>query len=173
MSRKPWVPLPHEADLFTEVYIDESSWTKLRYQVVGALLIRLSLSSQFEADIIAARGDMFPPKAPDGTPRIFKWEKASAYNLEAYKRVVNAFFRFPQTHRRLPLALKVKTHCVVGDMSIKTLHDRKFSEGDADLGLNKDIYYLCDRDTARRYKTALFHVYPDRRNTNRSLREVL
>ena len=57
-------------------------------------------------------------------------------------------------------------------MSMKVLHDRKFSGGDVDLGFNKDIYYLCVRDVGRRHKTALFHVYPDRRNTNQSLREA-
>jgi Protein of unknown function (DUF3800) len=173
MPRKPWVPLPHEANLFTEVYIDESSQTKHRYLVLGALLIPLSLSSQFAADIIAARGDRFPPNRLDGTPRIFKWEKANAYNLEAYKRVANAFFRFAYTHRTAPLALKVKAHCVVVDMSIKVLHDRKFSGGDVDLGFNKDIYHLCVRDVGRRYKKELFHVYPDRRNTNMPLHESM
>jgi hypothetical protein len=172
MPRKPWVPLPHEADLFTEVYIDESSQTKHRYLVLGALLVPLKLSAQFEAAIIEARGDQFPPKRPDGTPRIFKWEKANAYNLEAYKRVVNAYFRFPQTHR-LPLALDVNTHCVVVDTTIKALHDRRFSGGDVDLGFNKDIYHLCVRDVGRRYKKALFHVYPDRRNTKQPLNEAM
>jgi hypothetical protein len=172
MPRKPWVPLPHEAHLFTEVYIDESSWTNHHYQVVGALIIPLSLYGPFETAIVAARGDRFPPMKSDGTPRVFKWAYVKRHNVEAYKRVVNAYFRFPYTHR-VPLALKVNTHCVIADTSIKVLHDRKFSEGDPDLGLNKDIYHLCVRDVARRYKTELFHVYPDRRNTNRSLREAM
>jgi hypothetical protein len=175
MPRKPWVPLPHEAALFHNVYIDESSWTKHPYLILGALVIPLSLTGEFEADIIAARGDKFPPQSPDGTPRVFKWEKATAYNLDAYKRVVTAFFRFPQAHRQTPIALNVQTHCVVADTSFKVLHDRKFSEGDVDLGYDKDVYHLCARDLARQrcYKTALFHVYLDRRNTDRSPREAM
>jgi hypothetical protein len=82
----PWVPLPHEADLFCNVYIDESSQTKHRYLVIGALIVPLSHSNAFEADIIAARDHTIPISRPDGTPRIIKWEKANAYNFNSYKK---------------------------------------------------------------------------------------
>ena len=50
-----WEPLPHEADLFCNVYIDESSQTKHRYLVLGGLVVPLSHADAFEADIAAAR----------------------------------------------------------------------------------------------------------------------
>jgi hypothetical protein len=166
-----WVPLPHEKDLFTEVYIDESSQTKHRYLVLGGLVVPLSHSALLEVEVIGARGTKFPPKRPDGTPRIIKWEKANGYNLEAYKRVVDVFFMFPQRYK-LPLSKEINIHCVVVDTAIKAEHDRKFSGGDVELGFNKDIYHLCVRDIGRRYKQALFHIYPDRRDTTHSLSQA-
>jgi hypothetical protein len=171
MPRKPWVPLPHEAELFTEVYIDESSQTKHRYLVLGALIIPLSHSARFETAILAARGLDFPPERADGTPRILKWEKVNAYNFNAYKRVVEAFLLFPRL-TRLPTTKDVNIHTLVVDTSVKVEHDRKFSGGDVELGFNKEIYYLCVRDIGRRYSAALFHIYPDRRNTNRPLSQA-
>jgi hypothetical protein len=150
------------------VYIDESSQTKHRYLVLGALIVPRSHSDLLEVEVIGARGNKFPPKRPDGTPRIIKWEKANAYNLAAYKRVVDAFFIFPQRYK-FSLAKELNIHCVVVDNTVKVMHDRKFSGGNVELGFNKDIYHLCVRDIGRRYPKALFHVYPDRRNTNQPL----
>ena len=65
-----WTPLPHEADLFCNVYIDESSQTGHRYFVLGGLVVPLSHAAQFETDIIAARDDVIAIANPDGTPPI-------------------------------------------------------------------------------------------------------
>jgi hypothetical protein len=164
-----WLPLPHEADLFCNVYIDESSQTKHRYLVLGGLVVPLSHAATFEADIIAARDHTIPISKPDGTPRIIKWQKANAYNLTAYKKVVDAYFSFPRRH--MPSSLKnLDIHCVVIDTSKKDL--RKSGGGDIDIGFNKEIYFLCVPLIGKRFKRELFHVYPDRRQTTQDLNEA-
>jgi hypothetical protein len=95
MPKDSWVPRPEEADRFYQVYIDESSQTKYRYMVMGGLCVPLAYSSALEADIIACRDDTTPLTGPDGSPSIMKWQKASKRNLAVYKRVIDAYFKFP------------------------------------------------------------------------------
>jgi hypothetical protein len=128
----PWTPLPHEADLFCNVYIDESSQTKHRYLVLGALVVPLSHADAFEADMIAARD----------------------------------YFSFPKRHK-LPASKNVDIHCVAVDTSKKTL--KATGDGDIEIGFNKEVYFLCTVVVGKRFKTELFHIYPDRRNTKHKL----
>jgi hypothetical protein len=165
----PWEPLPHEADLFCNVYVDESSQTKHRYLVLGGLLVPLSHAAAFEADIIAARDATIPIAQPDGTPRIIKWEKANSCNLASYKKVVDAFFTFP-TRYKLPVRKTVDINCVAVDLSKKDL--RSTGDGDVDIGFNKEVYFLCTVMIGKRFKKELFHIYPDRRTTKHSLNEA-
>lgn len=165
----PWTPLPHEADLFCNVYVDESSQTKHRYLVIGGLVVPLSHADAFEASIIAARDEIIPIVKPDGTPRVIKWEKANAYNLASYKKVVDAFFRFPMD-QKLPIRKHVDINCVVVDTRKKDL--RASGEGDIDIGFNKEVYFLCVPMIGKRFPKELFHVYPDRRTTPHPLKEA-
>jgi hypothetical protein len=164
-----WTPLPHEADLFCNVYIDESSQTKHRYLVLGGLVVPLSHADLFETAIIAARDKIISPTTPDGTPRVIKWEKANAYNLASYKKVIDAFFAFERDYK-LPLHKHVDVNCVVVDTSKKSLRDS--GDGDVEIGFNKEIYFLCVPMIGRRFSKELFHVYPDRRNTPHPLKEA-
>jgi hypothetical protein len=157
MPKDSWVPLPHEADLFHEVYIDESSQTKHRYMVLGGLCVSLSHSAAFEADIIAHRDSTIPIARPDGTPRIIKWEKANAYNLEAYKRVIDAYFTFPMRYR-LPLSKALETHCLAVDTSKKTL--KGTGEGDVEIGFAKEFYFLCVPMIGNRLKESALSSIP-------------
>ena len=157
---KPWTPLPHEADLFCNVYIDESSQTKYRYLVLGGLLVPLSHAADFEADVIAMRDHTTPIAQADGTPKLMKWDKAKAYNLAAYKRVVDAFFTFPTRHK-IPMRKHVDINCVVVDTSKKSL--RATGDGDAEVGFNKEVYFLSTVMIGKRFKNELFHIYMDRR----------
>lgn len=169
MPRDGWVPLPEEAERFYEVYIDESSQTKFRYLVLGGLCVPLSHSRAFEADIIAHRDHTTPLLKPDGTPKLMKWEKAKGHNLAAYKRVVDAYFTFPQRHK-LPLAKSLDTHCVAVDTSKKTL--KATGDGDVEIGFAKEVYFLCVPTIGNRLKRGLFHLYPDRRTTKQDLRQA-
>lgn len=164
-----WVPLPHEADLFCNVYIDESSQTKHRYLVLGGLVVPLSHADAFEADIVSARGDALPISKPDGTPRTIKWEKVSAYTVASYKKVVDAFFSFPMRHN-LPLRKHVDVVCIAVDTSKKSL--RATGEGDIEIGFNKEVYFLCVPIIGKRFPKELFHIYPDRRTTKHPLNEA-
>jgi hypothetical protein len=161
-----WTPLPHEAHLFSEVYIDESSQTKHRYLVLGSLIIPMSHADLQEADVIAARGEDIPPKRKDGTPRVMKWEKVSAYNFAVYKRVFDAFMAFPTKHKFDNGKHVNNVNLVVVDTHLK--HAKKKSEDTPDVGFNKEIYFLCVNVVREQYKRELFHVYMDRRTTSES-----
>jgi hypothetical protein len=63
-----------------------------------------------------------------------KWEKAGAYNLAAYKRVIDAYFSFPMRHK-LPLSKSLDTHCVAVNTSKKTL--KSTGDGDVEIGLRR------------------------------------
>jgi Protein of unknown function (DUF3800) len=169
MPRDSWVPLPEEADRFYQVYIDESSQTKHQYMVLGGLCVPLSHSAKFEADIISHRDHTTPMTKPDGTAKLMKWEKANAYNLIAYKRVIDAYFTFPMRYK-LPLAKSIDTHCVAVNTSKKTL--KATGDGDVEIGFAKEFYFLCVPTIGNRFKRGLFHIYPDRRTTKQSLDEA-
>src|SRR5260370_28501529 len=112
MSKRPWDPLPEEADLFCNVYVDESSWTKFRYFVLGGLVVPLSHAALFEADIVAAREKAIVPACrADGTPRVMKWEKVYSSNFDAYRAVIDTAFHF-RTLRNLPARKELGLHCL-------------------------------------------------------------
>lgn len=166
MPRKPWVPLPHEADLFCNVFVDESSQTKLRYLVIGGLIVPHSHFTALEADLVEARGAELPTTYTDGKPRVIKWAKVNPGNVTACERMVEAYRTFPQRHR-LPVAKDVDIHCVVVDTSKKPLKDE--GDGDLEIGFNKQVYFLCVVLIRKRYKRALFHFYLDRRTSPQPL----
>jgi hypothetical protein len=151
------------------VYIDESSQNKFRYLVLGGLCVPLSHASALEADIIAARDHTTPLLKPDGKPKLMKWEKATNFNLAAYKRAVDNYFTFPKRHN-LSALKSLQTHCVVVDTSKKPL--KATGGGDVDIGFNKELYFLCVPIIGSRYPRELFHLYPDRRTTSHSLVEA-
>ena len=139
--------------------------------VMGGLCIPLAYSAAFEADVIAHRDHTTPVTYPDGSPAIMKWQKASKTNLESYKRVIKAYFEFPNRHK-MPLAKSVDTHCLVVDTSKKTL--KATGDGDVEIGFAKELYFLCVPIIGNRFKgeRGLFHVYPDRRETRQDLVEA-
>jgi hypothetical protein len=169
MPRDSWVPRPEEADRFYQVFIDESSQTKFRYLVMGGLCVPLAYADAFETDLAAQRDHTTPLLKPDGRAKLMKWEKATAYNLVAYKRFVDAFFTFPMRYK-LPLSKSLDTHCVVVDTSKKTL--KATGGGSVEIGFAKEFYFLCVPTIGNRLKKELFHIYPDRRTTKQSLTEA-
>jgi hypothetical protein len=169
MPKDDWAPRPDEVDRFYQVYIDESSQNKHQYMVLGGLCVPLGYSAQFEADIIDHRDHTTPVSKVDGTAKLMKWEKANAYNLVAYKRVVDAYFTFPTRHK-LPLSKSVDTHCLAVNTSKKT--PKATGEGDVEIGFAKEFYFLCVPTIGNRLKRGLFHLYPDTRTTNQTLNEA-
>ncbi len=152
MPKDSWVPLPEEAHLFNDIYMDESS-TKLRYVGLGGIICPLSFGAKFAAAIIEARGSDLPAQSADGTLREIKWNKVSDSKLEAYMRVVDTFFKFTN---KIPLSVgRLDFHSAIIDTSIKG--------GElTDTGINKETRTL-NLKFARVYPQALFHVYLDAR----------
>lgn len=149
------------------VYIDESSQTKMHYLVIGALVVSKPFAEAFEAHILEARDDKHPSIDTAGIKHAMKWAKAQGHDdLNAYKNVVEAFFRFSGKHK-VPIGIDTHIHCIAVDMTKRD--DKKYSFGDADIGFSKDINCLCVHVLGRHYRKANFHVYPDKRTTKQSL----
>lgn len=162
-----WEPLPEEADLFYDVYIDESSQSKLHYMVLGGLVLPLCYADKLESDLITARvGTKRPAFRDDGTPRVMKWEKVSKETIDTYKKFVKTVFDF---RKQFPANKEMGLHCLAVDLTIKPL---KFTgDGDRETGFEKEFYFLCNVVIAsNRYRDKLFCVYPDRRYARRRLR---
>jgi hypothetical protein len=90
------------------------------------------------------------PELPRGEA---KWVKVSKAKLAAYKRLVDVLFDHSGA---------AHFHCLVVDTTL--LDHRRFDEGSREIGFNKEVYQLAMK-CARLYPTALFHVYPDQRET--------
>jgi hypothetical protein len=69
----------------------------------------------------------------------------------AYKRIVDVVFNDD-----------VHSHSLVVDST--RLDHKRFSSGSREIGFNKEVYQLAMK-CARLYSTALFHLYPDYRET--------
>lgn len=138
-----------------EVYIDESSQTKARFLVLGAVTIQASAIRAFDAALSAAR----LPELPFSE---LKWGKVSRGKLAAYRRYVDVFFNESADYRPC-------FHAVVVDTA-KQQHAH-FNKGDRETGFNKEIYQLAMK-CGRLNRGCIFHVYPDRRSTPHPLAEL-
>ena len=131
-----WNPLPHEADLFHNVFIDETCQNGHRYFVIGGLIVPLAHSAQLEHDLKASRATLISPVDKDGCPRVLKWQKVCARNVFAYKDFIDAFFLFAQRNN-LPVGKHVDLNCVAVDTTTRSL--RASGQGDPDVGYNKEL----------------------------------
>jgi hypothetical protein len=95
---------------------------------------------------------------------VLKWQKANAYNLQVYKKVVDTVFHFRRL-RNMPVRKEMGMHCIAVDTSIKTLRDT--GDGDIGVGFDKEFYFLCVVVIPTRYRVQLFLLYPDRRDARR------
>jgi len=138
-----------------EVYIDESSQTKHRYLVLGALTVPGARQSMLCDAIRASR----LPELPSGE---LGWVKVSRTKLPAYMRVVDCFFDQTKHH-------DVHLHSLVVDTT--KLKDRLFNQGSREIGFSKEIYQLALK-CLRVYPGDVFHVYPDRRGAKRPTEEL-
>jgi hypothetical protein len=142
-----------------EIYIDETSQTKHRYLLMGALCAPLL---NRDAAIAAIKGARLP-NLPHGE---MKWGKVSIGKFSAYQRVIDAFFTdlsFNMAH----------FHCLIVDTTM--LDDNRFNDGNREIGFNKEIYQAASK-CARLYRNNVFHLYPDNRDTKQRperLREIL
>ena len=159
----PWEPLPHEAGLFSEIYIDESSQNNHHYLLVGGIIVSRNRVDWLENEIISARGQDLPIRRETGEIRCLKWEKVKNHNYRAYMRVVDHFVTLGG---KLPTPLHenfVEFHSVAADLHRR--NTAKYSFGDEDVAFSKELSFLCVHRFGRRFYRNLFHVYPDRRST--------
>ena len=103
------------------------------------------------------------PELPFGE---MKWNKVSNGKLDAYRRVIDAFFYSDALKPAHFHSLVVDTH---------QLDHHAYNQGSREIGFNKEIYQLASK-FARNYGGRIFHCYPDQRNTSQrpeDLRDIL
>jgi hypothetical protein len=144
-------PKPEE---IAEIYVDESSQSNHRYLVIGAVINMLLDAPVLNAAIAKAR----LPDLPKNSEA--KWSKVSKAKLPAYKRIVDVLF--DTSHG-------IHFHCLVIDTTL--LDHKRFNAGSREIGFNKEIYQLAMK-CARLYSKAIFHLYPDRRETTQTPEEL-
>ena len=145
--------------MFSDIYIDESSQTKSRHLILGAVIIPTELAPAAEDAIWKAR----QPELPHGE---LKWTKVSRAKLAAYERVIDCFFQSAELRH-------AHFHSVVVDTS--RVDHARFNDGSSEIGFNKEVFQLASK-CARLYTGRLFHLYPDYRDTNQrpgDLRDIL
>ena len=126
---------------------------------MGGIIIRTS-NVQSANDRIAA---LRLPELPQGE---MKWGSVSKGKLEAYRRIVDAFFADNAF-------AGVDFHSTVIDTWQQD--HQQFGDGDRDKTFNKELYQLATK-FARLYPDRLFHLYPDERETAHrpgELRDIL
>ncbi|MDY0959493.1 DUF3800 domain-containing protein [Sphingomonas sp. CFBP8993] len=132
-----------------DIYIDESSQTKNRYLVLGAILLPAMSVTPSDMTLSVAR----LPELPHGE---IKWGKVSKAKFAAYQRYVDCFFDDPALSA-------AKFHSLIVDTT--QLNHKRFNSGSREIGFNKELYNLATK-CARLQKSGLFHLYPDYRDTN-------
>jgi hypothetical protein len=159
-------PRPHEAHLFNEIYVDETSQNDHDFLIRGGIMLPREYSAQFEQDIINARLPKLPATGQDGSAREVKWSEFTSGDLATYKNVVDAFFTFARHFKTTRHVIRF--HCSVVDCRIK---GRRYSGKSGQLPFNREIYFHC-LSIGRRYRENLFHVYPDCRQTDMTMGEM-
>jgi len=136
-----------------EVYLDESSQTKHRYLVLGAVVLELPNNQKLTELLLKAR----LPELPNGEA---KWTRVSKAKLAAYKRFVDVLFDNQEI---------IHFHSLFVDTSQQ--NHRKFNSGDHEIGFNKEIYLLGNK-IGEIYPEHYFHLYPDHRDTKHTPEEL-
>ncbi|MDB5602859.1 MAG: hypothetical protein JWN71_4903, partial [Xanthobacteraceae bacterium] len=142
------------------IYCDESSQTKHRYLVIGASICQASIAPRIEATIEQII-------KPHGGTSELKWEKVKRRNLPMYQAVADGF-------GQMITGGYLHYYAIVVDTS--KINDKKYNEGDADLGFSKYLYTLLFK-FARVYRPDYrFFVFLDERTTKHTpelLRTIL
>ncbi|MBF0269304.1 MAG: DUF3800 domain-containing protein [Alphaproteobacteria bacterium] len=137
-----------------DIYADESSQTKHRFLVLGAITARTENVSRIVDVIRASR----LPSLPHGE---MKWTKVSRGKLETYRAVVDSFFTMSD-------ADMMHFHALVIDTA--RLDHGRFNQGDREIGFSKMVFQLLNKH-ARLYPERLY-AYLDKRTTRQSLDEL-
>jgi hypothetical protein len=134
-----------------EIYVDESSQTKHRFLVLGAMVVPVDAAGDLTRRLQEAR----LPELPGSE---LKWTKVSRGKLPAYRRTVDVFFDIAEA----------QFHAVVVDTT--KLDHHRYNKGSRELGFNKELYQLLMK--CGRLYGGNFHVYLDRRSTGASAEDL-
>lgn len=143
-------------DLIRNIYIDESSQNQHRFLVLGGIIAPRRVAEALNVACKFIRRKELPGSE-------LKWTKVSLAKLEAYQQIVDQFFIGEW------YGGPVEFHCLVVEMARRNEH--AFNSGNREIGFNKEIYQLLMK-FGRLYGDCLFHVYPDKRETNTPLDEI-
>jgi len=161
-----WIPQAHEAHLFHEIYIDETSQNDHAFLVLGGVMIPHAMFRKFEADILEARKPRLRSLNSKGELREIKWSMVTTGDYEAYQKVLDSYFSFPHRHMRGSHHGAFKFFCSIVSLRVP---GRQYSKGKrGQIGFNREIFFHC-MSIGRRERRWLFHVYPDHRSTTQSL----
>ncbi|PHR83087.1 DUF3800 domain-containing protein [Henriciella sp.] len=139
-----------------DVFIDESSQTKHRYLLLGALTIESRFTPSLNAMIQKVRDD-------GQINSEMKWGRVSRSHIDTYRAFADLFFDCPTW------MCPMHFHVVVVDMHQRNEH--QYNEGSGELGFNKELYQLALK-CWRLYPNYLFHVYPDHRTSPQTAQET-
>lgn len=142
MPRKPWIPREHEAQLFSEIYMDESSQNgSHRFFVLGGIMLPLIYSDLFEATMIEARSRRLRHIHSNGLMTEIGWKYVSNGDFHEYKAIVDAYFDFKS--KMSGLFHDYRFHCSVLDTHIQ---GRRYSGGlQGEDSFNREIFFLSER----------------------------
>lgn len=112
---------------FITVFCDESRQTNSRWMLLGSIWIPRKLEEEFEKICFEFRQKTQNSKA------YFKWTKVSRGKLDAYKGLVDLFFKFDNIRFK---CLLIDTH----QLDIDGYH-----QGDPELGFYRFYFYLLSR----------------------------
>jgi hypothetical protein len=112
---------------FITVYCDESRQTNSRWMLLGSVWIPRKLEEEFEKICFEFRQKTRNSKA------YFKWTKVSKGKLDAYKGLVDLFFKFGDMRFK---CLLIDTHQLDFD---------GYHHGDYELGFYRFYFYLLSR----------------------------
>jgi hypothetical protein len=134
-----------------EIYVDESSQTKHRFLVLGAITVPIEETEGLLRRLRSARCPELPASE-------LKWTKVSKAKLTAYLRSVDVFFESKQVH----------FHSIIVDTT-KQNH-QLYNQGSREIGFNKELYQLLMK--FGRLYDCNFHVYLDRRTTTQATEDL-
>jgi len=112
---------------FIMVFCDESRQTGSRWMLLGSIWIPRKLEEEFEKICFEFRQKTKNSKA------YFKWTKVSKGKLDAYKELVDLFFKYDDMRFK---CLLIDTHKLDFD---------GYHQGDAELGFYRFYFYLLSR----------------------------
>lgn len=137
-----------------QIYADESSQTKHRFLVLGALV----LTDKNELDGVTKKFELILLEKNLGHE--LYWGGINEKMYERYKAVIDLFFEL----NSLDLL-----HFHALDVDTSTFNNRKFNSGENEVGFNKLIFQLLLHKCGKRYgKKDSIEVFLDRRETTQN-----